>query len=322
MNEIIEVNGGDRQLQPLSGGIPLDRHPAAVYIASLVSKRSQRVQKQALNVIAEILTNGRADAISCPWHEIRYQHVQAVRAHLVDRFAPSTVNRLLSALRKTIKEAWRLGYIDEEQYRRAIDVPNIKGQTLPAGRSLPSGEIVALVNTCKHDEGPAGVRDAALIGVLCAAGLRREEIVTLMLEDFDPESGQLIVRGKGRKERTSYIEGGAGRALADWLAVRGNRPGALFIGINKGGALDASLKGLSAQAVYGILKKRGMQSGVKQFSPHDLRRTFVSDMLDAGADIATVAQLAGHASVTTTARYDRRPEEAKRKAAGMIHFPY
>jgi len=99
-----------------------------------------------------------------------------------------------------------------------------------------------------------------------------------------------------------------------WLAVRGADPGALFVAVNKSGRM-ASLKHMTPKTVYNMLSKRATEAGVKSFSPHDMRRTFVSDLLDAGADITTVSKMAGHANVTTTARYDRRPEDAKRKEA-------
>lgn len=112
--------------------------------------------------------------------------------------------------------------------------------------------------------------------------------------------------------------GNAAMALADWLAVRGEAEGPLFWGLgnrNQNGRL-------TDQAIYNMLRKRAKEAGVKNLSPHDFRRTFVGDLLDAGADIATVQRMAGHASPTTTSRYDRRGQQAKHKAAALLHIPY
>ncbi len=81
-------------------------------------------------------------------------------------------------------------------------------------------------------------------------------------------------------------------------------------------------KSMTAQAAYKRLKRRAEQAGIQTLSPHDLRRSFVGDMLNAGADIATVAKLAGHTSLTTTARYDGCSEETKRKAASLLRSPF
>jgi len=113
---------------------------------------------------------------------------------------------------------------------------------------------------------------------------------------------------------------GAAESIADWLAVRGNNPGPLFIPINKGG--NMTIRQMTGQAIYAMLKKRAGQAGVENISPHDLRRTFISNMLDAGADIATISQIVGHEDVKTTAIYDRRPEQAKKKAIQLLSVPY
>jgi site-specific recombinase XerD len=158
------------------------------------------------------------------------------------------------------------------------------------------------------------------MGVLYAAGLRRAEVVTLNVTDYDPESGTITVQGKGNKERATYIDNGAGDAMRTWLGVRGDAPGPLFCPVTQ--TSEVILRPMTDQAVYAILQSRAKKANVRSFSPHDLRRSCVSDLLDAGMDISVVQRFVGHANVTTTARYDRRGEQAKKKAARSLHVPF
>jgi site-specific recombinase XerD len=303
----------------LDGVFPLDRNPAAVYLAGLGSGASRRTMRQALDRIAR-LVDSETDALMFPWAALRFQHTAAIRARLKNQYAAATANKMLSALRGTLKAAWRLGQMKAEDYHLAVSVENVEGESLPAGRSITSGELTALMEACAMDAGPAGARDAAIIALLYSCGLRREELVALDLADYDVEAGTLKIRGKRNKERMGYVVSGAAEALADWLVTRGKRRGSLFLPIHRGGHVQ--VRRLSTQAVYYVLQTRAGQAGVKKLSPHDFRRTFVGDLLEAGADIATVQKLSGHANVTTTARYDRRPETVKRRAVELLHIPY
>jgi len=268
------------------------------------------------------LSGGELDAFGLNWSAIRYQHAAAVRAQLAAAYKPATANKMLSALRQVLHHAWKLGQMGADDYHRARDVTNIKGTALPAGRDLGAGEIAALMDVCERDPSPAGARDAAIIALMYATGIRRASVVTLTLEDFDAAARTLRVReAKGRREYLAHIpQDGALRALVDWLAVRGTEPGPLFWPINK--ACKVARRRMSTQAVYNVLEKRSLESGVEHFSPHDLRRTLAGDLLDAGADVVTVQRILAHSSVQTTARYDSRPESSKRKAASLIHVPY
>jgi site-specific recombinase XerD len=276
--------------------------------------------EQALDTIAR-LANDEASAYTLPWHQLRHQHTAAIRARLAEQFSAATVNKMLSALRGVLKATWRLGLMNGDDYQRAADIQAVKGKTLPRGRSLEAGELRALFRACARDEGPCGRRDAALLALLYGAGLRRSEAVGLEVSDYSLKTGELRVKsGKGNKDRLVYATNGCARAMDAWLAVRGSEPGSMFVPINKGGRLE--LRSMTDQAIYGMIVKRAAEAGLEHFSPHDLRRTFVGDMLDAGADVSMVQQLAGHANVTTTLRYDRRPEHAKRKAAQLLHVPF
>jgi site-specific recombinase XerD len=207
-----------------------------------------------------------------------------------------------------------------EEYQRARDVEAVRGSTVPRGRALKSGEITALFGACDPSMAQ-GARDAALLAVLYAAGLRRSEAVGLDLGDYEEETGVLTVRsGKGRKARMGHATNGAKAALDAWLVKRGAEAGPFFLPIHRSGAIQS--RRMTDQSVLSILERIRRQAKVRPFSPHDLRRSFISDLLDRGADIATVQRMAGHANIQTTARYDRRGEEAKRRAAELLHVPF
>ena len=255
-----------------------------------------------------------------PWHKLRYQHSAAIRSALAEQYRAATANKMLSALRGVLKQAWRLEYIDAESYHRAVDLPTIKGKTVLRGRALTPGELVKLFGVCENDQTPAGARDASLLAVLYGAGLRRSEVVALDLADHNVDAGELHVRGKGNRDRIMPIANGTVDALTAWMSVRGGEPGPLFCPVNKGGKV--TLRRMTDQAVLGAINKRARQGRVAELSPHDLRRSFITHLLDHGADALSVQKLAGHANTQTTLRYDRRDEKAKRRAVEMLNVPF
>jgi site-specific recombinase XerC len=252
--------------------IRADLNPAAVYLNRL-GVGSRRTMRQALDAIAELVGGSELDADRFPWEQLRYQHTQAIRAHLIDRLAVATTNKHLSALRGVLKEAWRLGLMSGEDYHRAVDLENVKESKLPAGRHVAGGEILALAAACRNDPKLVGARDGAMLGVAFAAGLRLSELVALNLADLNTETGELVVRGgKGRKDRTAYVEQGALAALKDWLRVRKLDEGPLFVPVDRSG--NVTIRRLTGQAVYERFQLRARQAGLSStFSPHDGRRT-------------------------------------------------
>src|SRR5574339_966662 len=204
----------------IAKSIPLDRCPAAVYLAQL-KQSSRRPQKQALNLVASLLTSGAADCLTLNWSAVRYQHTAAVRGRLLDRYAPATANRILSAVRGVLEQTWLLGQMSAEDYHRAARLAPVIGETLPAGRELLAQEIASLIQNCIEDRSPIGIRDAAIISILFGAGLRREEITKLNLDDYHPEDAKLVIRGKRSKQRLAYLGDGALAALMHWLELRG-----------------------------------------------------------------------------------------------------
>ncbi len=303
----------------LSEPVPLSRHPARVYLASL-APGSRPTMKQSLDTIAALLTGGHCDADTLNWGALRYEHTAAVQSHLLSTRESTTVKKMVSALRRVLAEARKLGVMEARDYETAVDLPDIKAAKRLRGRALSAEEIGRLFAVCDRDASALGVRDGALMAVLRGAGLRRAEVVKLRLKDFDEQTGALeVLGGKGGKDRRAYLPESALSRVSRWLDRRGRRPGALLCPVRKGGAIE--IRHMTPQAVLLIVQKRARQAGVESFSPHDFRRTFCSDLLDAGVDIVTVQKLAGHASPMTTAKYDRRGEAVKRRAVQRLEMP-
>jgi len=310
--------------------------PVYSYVDSL-SPVSQEAVWKRLRTVARLFAI--PDPETFPWHHLRAPQVARIRQRLMQpygptntRAAPATVNLTLAVLRGIAREARNANAMSDEEYRRVCEVKADKGERLPRGRAVPTGELSALVRSCAADTGPAGARDAAMLACLYTGGLRRSELAALTLDDYTPAPPALrVLHGKNDKQRVVPIPVSAAAALDRWLGRRGREPSALFVPIDQAGRVAdvgdsdgaglRGLRGMSAHAIYKMLNKRARQAGVPPLTPHDMRRTFVGDLLTAGNDISAVQRMAGHASVTTTQRYDRRGEEVMRKAADTLHFP-
>ncbi|MEU7942428.1 tyrosine-type recombinase/integrase [Microbispora bryophytorum] len=323
-----------------------DRSPYHVYLDSLTSDESKRTMRGCLNRIARLTAGVDAEqweqlpptaredfGATLHWEQLTYAHTSHIRTLLIEQgWAPAYINKHLVALRRVLKEAWRLGQMSAEQRDRASDLPPVKGTRLPAGTHVPPESLAAVLGVCDaaatselETHRIAGARDGAILAALYSTGCRRAELTGLALADYDPGTRSLRVRGKGGKERLVYLIPDAMARLEQWIALRGRTPGALFPPLRKGGHLRIDGRGrpvhMTPRALGTILDARYAQALVARRTPHDFRRTFVGELLDAGVDLATTQALVGHASPATTARYDRRPERRRQEATDKLTLP-
>jgi len=297
------------------------QNPAIIYLAGLPKESSRINQRYDMDALARRF--GAPDAFSFDWSALRYEQMTALQTWLLENYKPRTAARIMCAVKGTLKAARKMRLMSAEDYETAIDLPTIKRGRSMAGRALTADEIAALLKTCRTGPPLRGTRDAAIIILMAGCGLRENEVTHASLSDYSPESGDLIVHGKGGgkggKLRPAYLRNGTKTALDEWLIMRGNEAGALFTRISQ--ADEQSLNYMSNISVWQMLKKRGEKAGLQPFTPHDLRRTFISDMLSL-TDLATVSRLAGHEDPATTAGYDRRPIQHTIDAATLMHIPF
>ena len=243
--------------------------------------------------------------------EITKSMVQGFSASLFRQgMARSSMARKLSALRSLFRHLLRLHKIDSDP---CAGVRNLKqDQRHPA--MLNVDQVFSLLDEKPEEKSappssstPANadetfrLRDMALLELLYGSGLRISEALGLDVNDVRPESGHVQVMGKGSKERIVPLSDTCRDALSRWLAVRDRVPPvhgerAAFLG-RRGKRLDRR------QAAR-ILEERAAEAGIPQhISPHDLRHSFATHLLEGGADLRAVQELLGHSRISTTQRY-------------------
>lgn len=334
--EILKVLPAGTDLAPIRG---VERNPVEAYLAT-VAASTRRSMVGALACALAVAQGDRLSDLSrseraeirqrvrsTDWTQLRNEHVAAIRQGLQAEYSPSQANKALAAIRGVLKAAWRIGYLDRDQFERAVDVPPVKGTKVDAGRSLTDREVLDLLRTCEADESVVGLRDGVMLTFGLGVGCRVAEIAALTLEDYNPETGEIVLTGKGNKQRKVWADNEIADALGDWIAVRGPEPGPLFCAVDRQGEIllaDAEGKPahMSTWAIQKRLKARAAQAGVAAFSWHDLRRTHITNALDLGIDVLIVSKNVGHANVATTAGYDRRPDRARRQAMTKLRIPY
>ncbi len=288
-----------------------NQNVASIYLSNLAPS-SRKTIRNSLNRIAQIL--GYENYEEVPWHEIRYGHAAAIRGRLIEKgYAAATINSHLVALRGVLREAWRLGELDAEVYHRAVDIKNVSGNSIRSGRALSNDEVQTIIKKCRSDRSNWGLRDSALFGVL-RLGLRCDEVVKINICDIYNQ--ELMVKGKGRKNRIIPIPNGINEDLMSWIKVRGVENDAMFVKIYHN--YICNNKRLTKSGVRSIVKRRRKEAGVPHFTVHDWRRTFATDLLYNNVDVLTAQRLLGHANPITTARYDKRGEEVKKKAVELV----
>ncbi len=298
------------RLSEITADLPV---PAATFLAWMEFQKGASeatVEAYAVDILEfETYLHGLGASLERP-SEITRHMVQGFSASLFRQgMARSSMARKLSALRSLFRHLLRLHKIEADP---CSGVRNPKqDQRHPA--MLNVDQVFSLLDEKPGNKGSSSdsvppdadevfrLRDMALLELLYGSGLRISEALGLDVNDIRPESGHVQVLGKGGKERIVPLSDTCMTALRRWLAVRNSVPPvhgerAAFLG-RRGKRLDRR------QAAR-ILQERAAEAGIPQhISPHDLRHSFATHLLEGGADLRAVQELLGHSRISTTQRY-------------------
>ena len=211
--------------------------------------------------------------------------------------AATTVQRKVACLRSFYRHLRREELLDRDPTAELKGPP--RGKRLP--QVLSRDEVAALLAQPKG-EGPAALRDRALLELMYACGLRASEAVGVHLDELDLDAGVLRANGKGNKERLVPIGSKAVAALMAYLTVA--RPQLVGLGEERRVFVNRRGQGLTRQGLYKIVQRHARSAGLAdKMSPHTLRHTFATHLLAGGCDLRSLQEMLGHADIATTQIY-------------------
>lgn len=305
---------------PIVGGkveLPLE---AEEFLAWLGSERGRSAntlgayRRDLRTYVAWLTTSGMTLA------DVTSETVEGYVAHLrrLGR-APASVARALVVVRSLHRFLSLEGHLGTDP-ALGVEVPRVP-QGLP--KALSEQQVASIIAAVVGSD-PAARRDRAMLEVLYGAGLRISELVRLSLPDLDLDKGVLRATGKGSKERLVPLAGMAHEALSAWLSPSGRDRLVPERWARRGDAdavfLNARGGRLSRQGGWGIVRRYGERAGLgNRLTPHVLRHSCATHMLDHGADIRVVQELLGHASLSTTQVYTMVSTERLRRVYEAAH---
>jgi integrase/recombinase XerD len=305
----------------LEPGVTADSRPAAPAfhlrafgdMLLLEHGASPRTSEAYLRDVDRLLTYAQARGVGSP-ADLTSRVLREFVYHLKDLgLAPASIRRNLSAIRTYLKFLLGEGFITRDPSER-IETPK-RWRTLP--EVLTVEEVTRLVTAPPFEE-PSAFRDRAMLELAYGAGLRVSEWITLAVRDVRLEDGLLRVFGKGSKERLVPIGRSAIAAVAIYLRElrprleRGEGKGVLF--------LNARGRPLSRMGAWKILRHHVEGAGIaKHVTPHTLRHSFATHLLEGGADLRAVQEMLGHADISTTQIYTHVDREYLRTVHKQFH---
>lgn len=300
----------------------------ASWLEGFPSEESRRTMTSSLRAIVRtgrsLDRSAPVNIADFPWEVMAdATFLSSIRELVVARYGAQSAMKHIAAFRSLLLHLAGVGLADYQQVIRTLDTTKRRAPSpdLPPPLRLDTIALRRILHVCRRDPNHlVGARDLALVSLASSTGARRSEIVGVGLRDLDLLDRTVRLNVKGGGTRMAVVHTATREHLSYWLDFRGNVDGPLFPALRKGGHFENRF--LSAHQFWKIFGARAAEAGLTcPVAPHDLRRWFVTALLEQGTDVFIVVRVVGHQRVQTTLRYDRRSLEQQRDVVDGLPIP-